>query len=71
MAVVLKKMHIKNERPLACRITEVFEKFEKPYKLEGAGLTLAELYLEEENIEQDSLYKLVQAAVNEFKSAGV
>ncbi|MBK6522634.1 MAG: hypothetical protein IPG08_10000 [Sphingobacteriaceae bacterium] len=28
--------------------TEVFEKFEKPYKREGAGLTLASLYLDEE-----------------------
>jgi cytochrome c peroxidase len=43
--------------------TEVFEKFEKPYRREGAGLTLAELYLEEENVQKDSLYKLVQAAV--------
>jgi cytochrome c peroxidase len=42
--------------------TEVFEKFEKPYKREGAGLTLAELYLEEENVDQDSLYKLVLEA---------
>lgn len=43
--------------------TEVFEKFEKPYKREGAGLTLAELYLDEENADKDSLYKLVQAGV--------
>src|SRR4051812_27787017 len=34
--------------------TEVFEKLEKPYKREGAGLTLAELYLEEENFSKDS-----------------
>jgi cytochrome c peroxidase len=44
--------------------TEVFEKFEKPYKREGAGLTLAELYLEEEDVQKDSLHKLVQAAVD-------
>jgi len=43
--------------------TEVYEKFEKPYKREGAGLTLAELYLEEENADKDSLYNLVRAAV--------
>ncbi len=42
--------------------TEVFEKFEKPYKREGAGLTLAELYLEEENADKDSLYNLIHAA---------
>lgn len=43
--------------------TEVFEKFEKPYKREGAGLTLAALYLEEDNISNDSLYSLIHAAV--------
>jgi cytochrome c peroxidase len=32
--------------------TEVFEKFEKPYKREGAGLTLATLYLSEPGIEK-------------------
>ncbi|WP_051312774.1 cytochrome-c peroxidase [Sporocytophaga myxococcoides] len=40
--------------------TEVFEKFEKPYKREGAGLTLAALYLEDPNIEKDSLLSLIQ-----------
>ncbi|HSH67084.1 MAG TPA: cytochrome C peroxidase, partial [Bacteroidia bacterium] len=35
--------------------TEVFEKFEKPYKREGAGLTLASLYLDEEKIEKNKL----------------
>jgi cytochrome c peroxidase len=44
--------------------TEVFEKFEKPYKREGAGLTLAALYLEEENASNDSLYQLVNLATS-------
>lgn len=44
--------------------TEVFEKFEKPYKREGAGLTLAALYMEEENFSKDSLRQLVNAALN-------
>ena len=30
--------------------TEVFEKYEAPYKREGAGLTLAEQYLGENKI---------------------
>ncbi|MFL5729856.1 MAG: cytochrome-c peroxidase [Cytophagaceae bacterium] len=44
--------------------TEVFEKFEKPYRREGAGLTLAALYLEEEDVKRDSLLYLIQASVN-------
>lgn len=43
--------------------TEVFEKFEKPYKREGAGLTLAALYIEEDNFEKDSLVKLVESSL--------
>lgn len=43
--------------------TEVFEKFEPPYRREGAGLTLAELYLDEEGASKDSLHALVQAAI--------
>ncbi len=39
--------------------TEVFEKFEKPYKREGSGLSLALLYLEEEHPKRDSLLKLI------------
>ena len=39
--------------------TEVFEKFEKPYKREGAGLTLAYLYLDEACIQKDSLINLI------------
>ena len=38
---------------------EVFEKFEKPYKREGAGLSLAELYLDEKAPEKDSLLRLL------------
>lgn len=48
--------------------TEVFEKFEKPYKREGAGLTLAELYLDEEELNKDSLLNLVQASVNTYET---
>ncbi len=44
--------------------TEVFEKFEKPYKREGAGLTLAEIYLDEEKPDKHVLSNLIQAAVN-------
>lgn len=44
--------------------TEVFEKFEKPYKREGAGLTLAGLYLGEEHIQKDSLLHLVESSVD-------
>lgn len=40
--------------------TEVFEKFEKPYKREGAGLTLAALYLDESQIEKETLLSLIQ-----------
>jgi cytochrome c peroxidase len=43
--------------------TEVFEKFEKPYKREGAGLTLAYLYLEEPDATKDSLQSLIKLAV--------
>lgn len=49
--------------------TEVFEKHEKPYKRIGAGLTLAELYLDEEQIVKDTLLHLItesQKATNAF-----
>ena len=39
--------------------TEVFEKFEKPYKREGAGLTLAYLCFDDEQVRKDSLLSLV------------
>src|SRR4028118_528599 len=44
--------------------TEVFEKFEKPYKREGAGLTLAWNYLEEPSPMRDSLRALVESSQN-------
>lgn len=43
--------------------TEVFEKFEKPYKREGTGLTLAALYLDEPNIEKDTLLRLIRSSL--------
>lgn len=43
--------------------TEVFEKFEAPYKRPGAGLTLAELYLDEEQINKDALQELIRASM--------
>ena len=48
--------------------TEVFEKFEKPYKRIGAGLTLASLYLEEPNVEKDSLLHLIEASLSATES---
>lgn len=43
---------------------EVFEKFERPYKREGSGLTLAELYLDEKNVSKDSLMQLIRLSAN-------
>ncbi len=43
---------------------EVFEKFEKPYKREGAGLTLAELYMDEPSFTKDSLAQLIQISLD-------
>ena len=43
--------------------TEVFEKYEPPYKREGAGLTLAEQYLAENKITKDSLSLLITLSV--------
>jgi cytochrome c peroxidase len=43
--------------------TEVFEKFEAPYKREGTGLTLAYTYLDEEEIEKDELIRLIQSSI--------
>jgi len=48
--------------------TEVFEKYEKPYKRIGAGLTLAALYLEEPVVEKDSLARLIQSAISATES---
>ncbi len=47
--------------------TEVFEKYEKPYRRTGAGLTLASLYLDEENISKDSLAQLIKISLNNIK----
>ncbi|PWK21905.1 cytochrome c peroxidase [Arcicella aurantiaca] len=42
--------------------TEVFEKFEKPYKREGFGLTIAEISINEEETNKDSLLHLIHQA---------
>ncbi len=47
--------------------TEVFEKWEKPYKREAAGLTLAELYLDEDNINRDTLKHLIEQSIEATK----
>lgn len=44
--------------------TEVFEKFEAPYKREGTGLIQLSLYLEEDNIDKAHLEYLAQSAIN-------
>lgn len=43
--------------------TEVFEKFEKPYKRDGAGLTLATIYLDEPHPSKTILTALIDSAV--------
>lgn len=43
--------------------TEVFEKFEPPYRREGAGLTLAELYLDEDQPSSQHLSGLLRQAL--------
>lgn len=43
--------------------TEVFEKFEKPYRREGAGLTLAAIYLDEPTPAKDSLLTLLNESL--------
>lgn len=48
--------------------TEIIEKYDKPFRIKGAGLTLAELYLEEEQIEKDTLLYLIQASINALQS---
>lgn len=44
--------------------TEVFEKFEKPYRRDGAGLTLAALYLDEPGANKDTLQHLIQTSLH-------
>lgn len=48
--------------------TEVFEKFEAPYKREGTGLTQIALYLEEDNITKEHLIYLAQSALEATKT---
>ena len=43
--------------------TEVFEKFEKPYKRNGSGLTLMTIYLDETESEKDSLIRMTDKAL--------
>lgn len=47
--------------------TEVFEKFEPPYKREGTGLTQLALYIEEEQIDKQHLIYLAKSAVEATK----
>ncbi|MEZ5007477.1 MAG: cytochrome c peroxidase [Chitinophagales bacterium] len=42
---------------------EVFEKYEAPYKREGAGLTLAETYILEDGEDMADLSKLIEASI--------
>ncbi len=54
--------------------TEVFEKFEPPYRRAGAGLTLAEELLEEAPGNKDSLLQLIhssQAALATFRADSI
>jgi len=54
--------------------TEVFEKFEKPYKRQGAGLILATLYLDGPAPKQSELLRLLQQsdeAINIFRADSV
>ena len=48
--------------------TEVFEKFEKPYRRDGAGLSLAYQYLETDTPAKDSLLRLVQGGLDAVRS---
>lgn len=50
--------------------TEVFEKFEKPYKREGGGLTLAAIYLDEDGTEKEALLGLIQASATALRTYG-
>lgn len=54
--------------------TEVFEKFEKPYKREGAGLSLAEIFLTDGGTDKDDVYSLIersQSALAVFQSDSI
>jgi cytochrome c peroxidase len=43
--------------------TEVFEKYEPPYRRQGGGITLAELALEEPTVHKDSLLALIDTSL--------
>lgn len=47
--------------------TEVFEKFEKPYRRVGAGLTLALLCLDEPQVQKDTLLQLIRKSYDTAK----
>lgn len=44
--------------------TEVFEKYEPPYRRQGAGITLAELALDEASVNKDSVMALVDTSLS-------
>lgn len=48
--------------------TEVFEKYEAPYKRQGAGLTLAWQYLKTENPSKDSLLHLIETPLKSLET---
>jgi cytochrome c peroxidase len=48
--------------------TEVFEKFEPPYKRKGAGLSLAEIFLDEPGLNKDSLSDLIQTSLDSLQT---
>ena len=53
---------------------EVFEKFEPPYRREGAGLTVAALYLEQKSPVKDTLISLIrksQEAIKTFEADSI
>src|SRR5690606_9381093 len=47
--------------------TEVFEKFEKPYRREGAGLSLAEISLDEEPENREEVKRLIDKSSQMMK----
>jgi len=54
--------------------TEVFEKYEPPYRRQGGGITLAELSLDEEKVQKDSLLALIDtslAALQTFEADSI
>jgi cytochrome c peroxidase len=54
--------------------TEVFEKYEPPYRRQGSGITLAELSLDEQTVQKDSLLSLIDtslAALQTFEADSI